>query len=66
MTDRTETVLFLAKRCQGLADAEIRILHARAMGAAAIHQAGGRFYMAELCEQRAQDLLAVIDLRVGA
>lgn len=42
----------------------LRIAHAKAMAACAIHQAGGRFYMAELCEKRAQDIQAVLDARL--
>ncbi len=66
MTKPETQVEFLAKRCAALSEADIRILHAKAMGASAIHQAGGRFYMAELCEDRANDLLKVLDRRVPA
>lgn len=44
-------------------DAVLRVAHAKAMGASALHQAGGRFYFAELCEARALEILAELDRR---
>jgi hypothetical protein len=38
----------------------------RALAAAAIHQARGAFYMAELCEKRAAEILAVLSDRAQA
>ena len=39
------------------------IAHARAIGASAVHQARGAFCMAELCEDRADAILQVLDAR---
>lgn len=39
--------------------------HARAMGASAVHQSRGAFYFAELCEERAKQILAVLDERAA-
>lgn len=66
MTANPETVTFLAQRCASMPDDAVKALQGRAIAAAAIHQAGGRFYMAELCEQRAADLLGVLAQRVQA
>lgn len=64
MTATNKQVEFLATRCAEMTDAQVRGLHASAMAASAVHQAGGRFYMAELCEDRAKDLLEVLAQRV--
>jgi len=38
----------------------LKLAHGKALAACAIHQAGGRFYFAELCEKRAADIMAVL------
>jgi hypothetical protein len=43
----------------------LRAAHAKAMAASALHQAAGRFYFASLCEERAKDILAVLDQRAA-
>lgn len=46
-------------------DEALRNAHARAMGASAVHQARGAFYFAELCENRATEILAILDSRAS-
>lgn len=43
----------------------LKIAYGKALGAAAIHQAGGRFYFAELCEKRAAEIMALLSERLA-
>jgi hypothetical protein len=43
----------------------LKMAHGKALGAAAIHQAGGRFYFAELCEGRAAEIMALLSDRLA-
>jgi hypothetical protein len=42
----------------------LKVAHGKAIAAAAIHQAGGRFYFAELCEKRAAEIMALLSDRL--
>lgn len=45
---------------------QVRFQIARAQRAEQIHAAGGRFYMAELCGKRAEELQSLLTQKVAA